>query len=68
MNLPITTLATGYFKPGLRGTAAFESIKTVFLGPEYIRTEIPTYLVTIEGSTAPPHGNCQPGRDFNFLP
>ena len=68
MNLPITTLPTGYFKPGLRGTATFEGIKTVFLGPDYLRTEIPTYLVTIDGSKAPPKGDCQPGRDFTFRP
>ena len=66
MNTPIITLSTGYFKPDLIGTARFEHIKVVFLGPNHIRTEIPTYLVTINGSKHE-KGDCQPGRDFNFL-
>jgi hypothetical protein len=67
MNHPITTLPTGYFMPGLKGTARFERHKTVYLGTECLRVELPTYLVRIDGSKTE-RGDCQAGRDFTFDP
>lgn len=66
MSYPIITLPTGYFKPGIKGTAVFDRHKTVFLGEAYLRTEIPTYLVQLEGSPAQ-KADCQAGRDFEFI-
>jgi hypothetical protein len=61
----ITTTSTGIIKPGLHGTATPSGTATVYLGPDYVKTEIPLYTVRIDGS-AGEFTNCQHGRDFTF--
>lgn len=63
--LRVTTLPTGFFKPGLTGTARFQEIRTYFLGPACVPTQIPLYTVTIDAFNST-RTNCQAGRDFTF--
>jgi hypothetical protein len=66
--LKVRSLSTGIIRPGLTGTATFEEIRTVYLGPNYVETQIPCYTVILDN--APPgtkFNGCQAGRDFDFI-